>query len=180
MKAYNIDIRKNVEDLMDRFSFKALLVRDARHTRCSCYNPLYRCGDPKCKKCKGLGRFSSIECIDVIYQNIKMEDMMKMTEVGLINIDTFKIFMKCKVMPNENDILLVVGFDKNGLPVDIKQLLHLKGTREFRCDNGRVEYYEAFCQHHPQFIDREQLKLNELPIAIKQKIMKGGRYTWQS
>lgn len=179
MFSSNIDIRDNVDGLMKRFGMKALLIRDARHTRCTCYNAVHKCGDPKCKKCKGTGRFSSVELIDILYQNIMITDMMKMTEYGLVNIDSFRLFIKCNIAPNENDIVLIVGFDKHKMPVDIKELLHAKTTRPFRGDDGRIEYHEMICQHKPQLLDREQGKLNELSLTTKKKIMNGGRHIWR-
>ena len=83
----NVDVIKEIEDLIKHNSSKILYVRHNTESRCKCYDPLYRTGTTSCKVCGGSGFVSSLELIEAflnpISKNIEGEVM---TEVGEASI----------------------------------------------------------------------------------------------
>lgn len=173
-----INLRDEFELLQDEFSMSILLIRNNKNTRCKCYNPLHKDGDRKCKICGGTGKISSIEKVDVIHQNVNSSGFIKMTELGLSVTNTIVLYFNVKSIPKVQDQVLIVGFDKDGIPVDIKRSCTIASVQEVRGDNGRVEFYQTYAKYSPEKIELNQRRLNAIPPAFKKKIMEGKRFTW--
>lgn len=174
----NIDLREEFEYLKDKFSMQVLLIRNNNNTRCKCYDPLHRDGNRKCKICGGSGKISSIEKIDIIYQNVSKSDNLKLTEVGLSITNTLNFYIDRKVFPRVQDQILIVGFDNKGLPVDIKKSCTVVSVQEIRGDKGRNELFQVYAKYSPNKIKIDQKRLNSIPLEHKKKIADGKRYIW--
>ena len=174
----NIDLRKEFDYLQSKFSMSILLIRNNNNTRCKCYDPLHRDGNRRCKVCGGTGKVSSIEKIDAIYQNANKESHLRLTEVGLSIANVLTFYMDRKLFPRVQDQILIVGFDNNGIPVDIKKSCKIVSVQEIRGDNGRNELFQVDAKYTPGKIKIDQKRLNSIPLEHKKKIADGKRYIW--
>lgn len=175
---FKIDLREEFKLLQDDFSMNILLIRNNKNSRCKCYNPLHKDGDRKCKICGGTGKVSSIEKVRVINQNVNSSGFVKMTELGLSVSNTILLYFDVKAIPKVQDQVLIVGFDKDKIPVDIKRSCTIVSVQEVRGDNGRIEFYEVYAKHSPEKIELNQRRLNAIPPAFKKQISEGKRFTW--
>lgn len=175
---YNIDMRKEFDILQNQFSMSILLIRSNNNTRCKCYDPLHRSGNRKCKVCGGSGKINTIEKIQGIHQNSDSGSPMKLTELGLSAMNTISFYLDRKYVPKSKDQILIVGFDNNGCPVDIKKDCTIVSVQEVRGDDGRIEFYHVYAKYSPDKILIDQKRLNAIPKEQKMQIAKGKRYTW--
>lgn len=175
---YNINLREEYKSLEKDFSFKVLLIRTNKNTRCKCYDPLNHDGDAHCKICGGTGKLNMIESVSTIHENFNGSNLIKMTELGLSVSNTILLFFDYKTIPVVKDRVLIVGYDKYGIPIDIKKSCTIASVEEVRGDNGRVEFYLTYAKYAPEKIKQDQRRLNSVPPKIKKQIMKGRRYTW--
>lgn len=175
----NVDVVKEIKDLIKHNSSKILYIRHDTHSRCKCYDPLYGTGTSTCKICGGSGFVSSIEFAEVflnpISKNIEGEIM---TEVGEASIYDRIFYTERNIHPKTGDRILIVGFDKNDVPIDIREVVNIRYSEEIRGYHGRVEFYKLYCSVQPQSLEREQKRLNSVPTVDKSKLMKGTKYKW--
>lgn len=176
----DIDFRKEMEIFLDEYGIKVFLIRNLKHTRCSCYDNTYKSGDSSCYLCGGSGLTSSIEIIDAIVQYADSNSFLKMSEIGLQVTNTFNVYMKFDLAINEGDKILFVGFDKSNLPVDIKTVCEIKSSKTVRGDSGRIEFIEALVKITAEDIIKEQKRFNRIDPKMKRMLMKGKRYKWFS
>lgn len=173
-----IDLREEFDLLQNEFSLSILLIRNNNDTRCRCYDPLHRDGNRNCKMCGGSGKISSIEKINVIHQNANKDNNVKLTEIGLSITNTISFYIDRKHFPKVQDQILIVGFDKNGLPVDIKKSCTIVSVQEIRGDNGRNELFQVYGKYSPDKIKVDQKRLNSIPLEHKKKLVEGKKYIW--
>lgn len=174
----NIDLRKEFDKLLDEFGFDVLMSRNIKHTRCKCFDNLHGVGKADCKYCGGSGNITSLEKVKVIYQNASSDSFVKMTELGLTISNTIVFYMKNTIIPNEEDQIFVVGYDKVGIPVDIKEDCTIISVKPIRGDEGRVELYEILAKISPEKIIKDQKRLNSIKNVTKKRIMEGRRFVW--
>ena len=177
----DIDLRQEFESMNNMFGLKILLIRKNKNSRCKCWSPLSRDGDPRCKTCGGTGKVTSIEQVKAIHEQISSSntsDYLKMTELGLSVANTIVMYFHYKSVPKVQDRIFIVGYDQHGLPIDIKKSCTIASIEPVRGDNGRLELYKAFCKYTPDKIIQDQQRLNAIPGKDKAKLIKGVRYTW--
>lgn len=177
-KGFEIDIRKEFEELQKEFSLSILLVRTNHKTRCKCYDPLHRDGNRKCRICGGTGKVNTIEKVEAIHQNADANSYMKLTEIGLSITNTISFYLDRKYVPKVQDQIFITGFDENNCPVDIKKSCIIVSVQEVRGDSGRIEFYHVYAKYAPDRVKIEQRRLNSIPPNHKLQIAKGKRYTW--
>lgn len=177
----DIDLRDEFSSMNDMFGLNILLVRKNKNSRCKCWSELNLDGDPKCKLCGGTGKVSSIEQVKAINETVSSSNtsaILKMTELGLSIANTMVMYFDYKVAPKVQDRIFIVGFDKFGLPIDIKKSCTIVSIEPVRGDRGRLELYKAFVKYSPEKIKTDQMRLNAIPPEAKAKLVKGVRYTW--
>lgn len=173
-----IDLREEFDFLQNEFSLSILLIRNNNNTRCKCYDPLHRDGNRNCKICGGSGKISSIEKINAIHQNANKDSNVKLTEIGLSITNTISFYIDRIYFPKVQDQILIVGFDKNGLPVDIKKSCTIVSVQEIRGDHGRNELFQIYAKYSPDKVKVDQRRLNSIPLEHKKKLSEGKKYIW--
>lgn len=179
----DIDVREEIEYILEHNSIKILYVRNNRETRCKCFDPLHEDGKSNCLMCGGTGYLSSIEVIEAFLNPASQDDMLRMsgekfTNLGDANLYTDTFYFKHKNTPNVGDRILIVGFDKHGLPTDVKESLHVSLTRRVRGYKGRTELYKVIARSSAQSLSLDNKRLRQVPNADKFKMMKGTKYQW--
>ena len=175
---YNVDLREEFRELNDKFKLKILLIRRNNNTRCKCYDPLHRSGNRKCKVCGGSGKINIIEAAEIIHQNVDSNSSLQLTDIGLSINNTLKCYLDRKYVPKVQDQILIVGFNSQGIPVDIKKSCTIVSVQEIRGDLGRIEAYQVYAKYSPEKIKVDQKRLDAIPTQQKRQIVKGKRYTW--
>lgn len=181
----NIDVREEIEYILEHNKIKILYVRKSRETRCVCFNPLHKDGKAGCLMCGGSGFLSSIEVMDAFLNPASQDDMLRMsgekfTDLGDANLYTDIIYLSHKKEPNVGDRILIVGYDKHGLPTDVKESLYVNFSRKVRGYKGRIELYKTITRSSAQSLSLDNKRLRMIPNAIKVKMMKGTKYQWGS
>lgn len=155
-----MDLRKEINDIIEETGHYVLLQRTSRKLRCLCWDEKYqesafqlyveRTGDKRkldgCPKCLGKGWVSRIERHKVRRQTasniISLPGKIKQTTIGELVTDTRTFFMKYNVVPRKGDILMEVGW-KGTTPTHLIQAFEISHADDLREKNGRVEFYQV-------------------------------------
>lgn len=162
----DIDLRKEVDYLLDRYGVKVLYVRSSKYIKCKCYDELYKAGHSSCKLCLGTGKVTSVEPITIFYNNEKYYSYLSVG--GRYNTKVGEFILKYNSNPEFNDTILVVGY-KNNIVVDVKKVYKITNANDVRCDNGRVEYYEVAVSTEDTLINKYNSYINGMRIDISKK-----------
>lgn len=179
----NIDAREEVEEIIKENGIKVLYIRTNTNTRCKCYDQLHKDGNTNCKVCGGSGLLASIEVMDAFLNHMSGDDMigmtgLKKTDLGDVNVSTNVFYISHKRKPKHGDRILIVGYDKYGLPYEVIASCTVGLCREARGYNGRVEMYKVITRTSPQYLKLDQDRLNRVGNKDKERLMKGIRYQW--
>ena len=105
-------------------------------------------------------------------------ETIKLTEMGLSAMNTVVFYFDHKTAPRVQDRIFIVGYDSQGLPIDIKKSCTIVSAMQMRGDGGRLEMYKVYAKYSPEKIRQDQKRLNSIPPNHKAKIIKGVKYTW--
>lgn len=141
-----MDLRKEVNTIIEDTGHYVLLQRRSRFLRCSCWNEKYQEPDNSCPICLGDGRVSRIERHKVrreLATNIiTIPNAIQRTEIGRVATDTRLFFMKHDVHPKKGDIIMEVGWDKNK-PTHLIAQYEISFADDMREHKGRIEFYQV-------------------------------------
>ena len=177
----DIDLRKEVEMLIEEYGVEMLYIRNNRKLKCRCYNNRTKDGDTNCKICGGSGFVSILERVKGIYQNYDETGFVRETEVGDVTSNTVIFYFNEKTVPVVGDRILLVAYDRTTsipVPININKSMSIISVDPIRGDRGRIESYKCFAKYAPEKITLDQKRLNCIPLKDKKKIMKGVKYTW--
>lgn len=174
IKKYEIDIRNEYKLIEKEFGVSILLVRCQNLTRCKCYDTLSKTGNSNCKMCGGTGMVNSIEHRKAIVQTLSTDNSMSPAPIGLMSTDTLLFHFGYEINPMERDMILIVGFDKSGIPIDVKEVYVITTSDPIRGDRGRIEYYKVYAKMAPEKLKNIQNRLNSIPVRSKIKMIKEG------
>lgn len=135
----NINLRKEVDYILNNFGIKVLYVRNSKYARCSCYDELYKSGNIKCKKCLGSGKLTTLEVMTMFISDDKYYS--KLSAAGKYNASIGKAITRHNKDIAFNDFILIVG-SANNIVTDVKTVYRINNVNNVRCDNGRIEYNE--------------------------------------
>lgn len=178
-----IDARYEVDEIIEANKINILYVRNNIKSRCKCYDELHKDGESKCKVCGGSGLLSSLEKMEVFCNPLSMDDSIRIsgqkhTDIGDVTILSQTFYLKHNEKPKTGDKILIVGYDKYGLPTEVKEVCYITIAREVRGINGRVEMNKVICRTSPQDLTKYQKRLSRIPNTEKVKLMKGAKYKW--
>lgn len=178
-----IDVREEIGYILTYNSIKILYVRNNKTTRCKCFNQLHQSGDSKCIMCGGSGVLSSAEIIDTFQNPSSMDDSLRIsgeknTDIGRANLYSKTFYFKHNIFPSTGDKIIIVGFDSNNIPIEVKESLYIGICREVRGFNGRIEMFKTICRSSPQSTTLDQKRLNSIKNSDKVNLMKGVKYQW--
>lgn len=134
----DIDLRKEFDILLKEYGIYVIHIKTNRYLKCKCYNPLHKVGDVNCKKCYGRGYVSTMNKVKAIQKNSPAGATID-TGIGAFNIKNKLLYFKYDYRVNVNDVIVIAGYNKNGVPVEVYDCYTVTDVRPIRCDNGRVE-----------------------------------------
>lgn len=130
------------------------LLRVFRNEACPCVNKVT--GEPdresRCPVCLGEGKLWDESNIDFYHKRAGTETANigqdRLYKPGIVNTETEVFFIPYQFNLTKADKIVVLTLDKEGTPVvPLKriQLFRIAELRPLRLDNGRLEFWEAFC-----------------------------------
>lgn len=176
-----IDLRYEADGLIKEFGIDALYIRNCKFVRCRCFDDLNKTGDPKCKLCFGTGHFASIEkiqCIESSSSAYSSTNSLLQTNIGITDQKNEVYYIRHNRTPKIRDMILKITWDKDGNPVDIKQVLEITNIYEMRGTNGRVELDGCLINDRTDLVVPYQDILKKLPKKAVSELLKGGKYIW--
>lgn len=130
------------------------LQRVFRNEKCPCVDKVT--GEPdresRCPICLGEGNLWDEKLIDFYHKRTGTEDANVQQDVlhkpGLVNTETEVFYVPYQFNLTKSDKIVILTLDKEGIPTTpLKrlQLFRIAEVRPYRLDNGRLEFWEAFC-----------------------------------
>lgn len=157
----DIDLRKEIHDLIEETGHYVLLQRTSRKLRCICWDEktqessvsryIERSGDKQysrtsCPRCLGEGWVSRIEKVKTRRQMasniISLPGKNQQALYGRVSIDTRLFFFEHFVSPKNGDYIYEVGWHK-GKPTHIIEAFEIASADDMRGDRGRIEFWQA-------------------------------------
>lgn len=141
-----IDLRQEVEGLIEREGHYVLLQRTSRKIRCTCWNEKYQEADPNCPYCLGKGFVSRIERHKIRRQTavnvIALPNNIQQTPIGQLSTDTRLFFFKHDTKPKKGDIIMEVGW-RGQRPTHLITVYEISHADDMREHNGRIEFFQV-------------------------------------
>ncbi len=142
----NIDLRKEIDDILKDYGYYVLLQRTSRKIHCSCFKEKYQEPDSHCPICYGSGWVNRIEKHKTYSQNqslvVSKPGLNTMGPLGYIYTPANVYHFKHDVHPQIGDLIYEVGWNKDR-PVNLHRCFKLSHSEAKRGDNGRIEFYFA-------------------------------------
>ena len=176
----NIDLRHELELLKGSFSIQVLYIRNCKFVRCDCFDDTEKTGNSKCPKCFGSGYFASIQKFNTIESSnspYSGNNQINIKPIGATDQKDEVYYFDYTVLPRDRDYILKVTW-KDGLPIDIAQVLEVVNVWEMRGDNGRVEVFGTGVKERPDKVETFNNLLHRLPKKAKKVISAGDKYIW--
>lgn len=176
-----IDIRHEAKYLTKEFGFNVIYVRNNKYVKCTCFDDLHKCGDPKCRKCFGSGFFSSMQKIPVLVAGnspYSEPNRLNKQPIGVTTQKNEIVYIQQEYNPQERDVILKVTWDKYGYPVDIKNVYEIASVREMRGDDGRNELNGCTVNNRTDMVAEYNRMLKAASRKILHEMAKGGKGIW--
>lgn len=154
-----------------------LHLSSSKYFKCRCIDPVNKQGNTNCNICFGSGSVSSLKIINVIMDmNGATRENEKLNGFGLTDSTPIQIYTKYNNILSQRDKIIVVGFDKNGNPTDIKDIYVINNTNSFRMLNGRIEGNVCTATKVNSDIKIYQKYINNLHNKAIEHLKDGGEY----
>lgn len=136
-----IDLRKELTELMSENMYEVLLQRTSKKIRCKCYNEKYREADSKCPVCLGSGWLFKFEKCKAFNQDIRASvgNAIITTDLGKLSNENKTFFFEHNVPMSVGDYIWEVAWE-NDMPVSLINLFKINAIDEKRGASGRIEY----------------------------------------
>lgn len=152
-----INLRNELDALLNEFGFSVLLRRSNKNLRCSCWSHITDSADKDCLYCMGSGYVSAVE------KHITMQKRGKasldMTNASIIIDDHISFYFRYKVHPVVNDTIYLVGWSGDH-PTNVISSYEIDRAEAFRGDYGRIEFYKCTCINEP-------VNINDITVSIR-------------
>lgn len=141
-----LNLRQEIEKMIEETGHYVLLQRTSRKIRCSCWNEKNQEADPNCVYCLGKGWVSRIERHKVRRQTavnvISLPNNIQQTPIGQLSTDTRLFFFKHDTMPKKGDIIMEVGW-KGQRPTHLIAAHEISHADDMREQRGRIEFFQV-------------------------------------
>lgn len=145
-----IDVRNEISKLLDEYGHDIIYIRRDERFRCECYVERSGEPDPNCSKCFGTGNKVSIEKARTRRQISSVPETLigvnKLQEAGKLAPKAYVYYLEHDVKPKENDYILEVIWDANGVPRYIKEKHLISAVDPKYGYKGRVEFYQVYAR----------------------------------
>ena len=158
---FDIDLRKEVETIIEDHGHFVLLQRTSRKLRCVCWDEKLKESSIKrykevtkdidtdlkeCPKCLGAGWISRIERLKTRRQLaadiISLTSRLQTIETGQNTFDNKSFFFTHNVQPQDGDYIFEVGWD-GVKPTHLINSYRIQLAVDYREKGGRIEFWQA-------------------------------------
>jgi hypothetical protein len=172
----NIDMRKEIDIMIQDYGFKVLYVRNSKFIKCKCVDPLYKVGYSECPICLGTGKLTSLEQTNIIQSTVTPKEMN--TSIGLQNRTNLSLVLRFDENPVMRDLILYTSFSKTGIAQNVLQVFEIVRIHPSRCDNGRIEYFSVDCILRSDIVDLLNHNVHHLSSSLKNELKIKGAIQW--
>lgn len=163
----NIDLRKELDNILSNFGYYVILQRTSRKIRCFCYDEKLQEAKSNCLACGGTGWIGRLEKHvtrkDEASDIITYPDKIKQTDIGKMASPSDVFYFKHYVHPQVGDYIFEVGWTNNK-PTNLLTVYRINHVQPVRGTGGRIEYYWAACKREPINLEFFQLLINRSVI----------------
>lgn len=146
-------LKRDFENIIEKYGHDILLLRSDKKTMCTCYNPVTGSIKSDCPYCFGMGSVPVIEKHKVREQDMRVPETLPYlpdTQLfGEMAVATRAYFMRMDSHPNPHDI--IVDVDWNGqIPIysgrGIYEISHIDAKR---FENGEFVFQKVYVKDDP-------------------------------
>lgn len=144
VKYMDIDLRKEMSELMEDNYYWVLVQRVSHKVRCKCYNEKFLEGTSKCPICLGTGYIFKFDKVKTFNQSISimLEKLNYNTNIGSVLNNAKTFFFEETVKLNVGDYIWEVAWERD-TPVKLNHLYLINSYQEKRGFSGRIEFNVA-------------------------------------
>lgn len=145
-----INIRQRIKELLEKYGHDIVYIRRDERFHCECYVERSGEADPNCPKCFGTGYEVSIEKQRTRRAIASVPETLigvnQLQPIGSLAPKAYVYYFEHFVNPTENDLILEVIWDVNGIPRHIKNKYLISATDAQLGFKGRTEFHQIYCR----------------------------------
>lgn len=155
-----IDIRKEMNKFFEQYAHNIVYVRRDKRFRCDCFVERSSEPQPNCSKCFGTGYLVQLEkqrtrrTISAVPETLV--GVNQLSPYGSIVPKAYVYYFEHELKPQENDLILEVIWDTNGIPRHIKEKNLISAVSPQLGYKGRVEFYQVYCRYDQKGINDDK------------------------
>lgn len=155
-----IDIRKEMHQLFELYAHEIVYVRKDDRFKCDCF--IERSGEPQpsCSKCFGTGHIVQLEKQRVRRNIASIPETLigvnQLQPYGKSAPKAYVYYFEHNTTPRENDLILEVIWDINGMPRYIKEKNLISAVDPKLGYKGRTEFYQVYCRYDQKGINDDK------------------------
>jgi hypothetical protein len=160
-----IDLRAEMDGILDGYGFPVLLQRSGKKIRCVCWSEKYQEADSTCLRCAGQGYVSRIERHQTrrmsAVQIISRPALSQQTPLGKMYVDAQTFYMRHDAHPKAGDMIYEVGW-RGHKPTHLIQAYRINDVVSMRGEGGRIEYWSLACRGETMSRDLKQIVVRSI------------------
>lgn len=171
------NIKSMMNSQINRWGINVLVVKSSSKLKCKCYNNTTNEGNNSCSICFGVGYVSSIkkEKIIIDYGN-RINNYSTPSQYGYINNQLIYAYGNSTVNINDGDKIIIVGWNKQNVISDVKEILTVGSINPYRMENGRIEGVSMACVSSNELLSKYSRYINSLSCRTRKIVSEGGVY----
>lgn len=149
-----IDLRYEMNAILDEFADTALLLRLDSARTCECVDTLSLSARPDCKKCLGTGKIARAEKMRIRSKQSSSQDTLPkvMTEetIGSVAVGVREFYLPYTNRIKQNDYIIFCEWNGN-IPLfnEYTTTFRILNVDPLKGDGGRLEYLKATSNSNP-------------------------------
>ena len=169
-KELDIDLRVEMQELIEDYAYHALLVRTSDMS-CSCTEGQSQQYSTICPICLGTAKRIRLERINVIsklaIQTTRLVNATIQSKLGEISSDSKVFYIKYNIKPSVGSLICEVSW-KNNKPVSILGVYKIEYTVPLRMEHGRSEYAVVVAHREVTNVDFREKTIRTMKIHVRE------------
>jgi hypothetical protein len=150
-----MDLRKEFDEILEKYGFNVLVVRSDRKLRCSCWNEKTQEADRECPVCFGKGWVPVVEKHTVRSMDTSVPETLAMlgqdsSKIGGLSIPGRVYYTRYNLLISATDLIVDVDWSSNGKPIynggGIYEVSHVDPKR---FEKGELIYNKVYVKDEP-------------------------------
>ena len=149
-----MNLRQEFDDILAQYGYNALLVREDKRLRCSCWNEKTQEADRECPVCYGLGWTPVVEKHTIRDMDTSVPETLallgELASLGQVAVPGRFYYMRHDVQVEPQNLIIEVDWSLTGKPIynggGVFEVSHVD-TRRF--ERGEAAYKKVYCKDQP-------------------------------